>query len=201
MMSLQPHWYSTIYGLYFFAGGFLSALAFLTVFSAWLLRQGIMKEQITIEHFHDLGKLMFGFTIFWGYMAFSQYFLIWYANIPEETIFFMERWEGNWKVFSLFLVFGNFLLPFIALITRAAKRSIIALQVISFWILFAHWIDLYWNVYPNLKTGGIRLSWMDATLFAGIGGIFITLIWKHLSSAAFAPVGDPKLAESVKFMN
>lgn len=199
LMSLDAHWYSTIYGLYFFSGAFLSALAFLVLMPLFLQKKGALDQTISIEHYSDLAKLLFGFTIFWGYMAFSQYFLIWYANIPEETIFFQHRWEGSWKVFSLFLPLGNFLVPFIGLMTRAAKRRIGFLQFIAIWILIAHWIDLYWNIMPNLHHHGIHFSWLDVTLFISIGAIFLGIFFRHLFSQALIPIGDPKLQDSIHF--
>lgn len=201
LMSLDAHWYSTIFGLYFFAGGFLGALAFIVIFAYLLRGKDVLKNQITVEHYHDMAKLLFGFTIFWGYMAFSQYFLIWYANIPEETIFYLHRWEGSWKIFSLVLVFGNFLFPFVALMTRAAKRNLKFLTFVSVWILITHWIDLYWLALPNLHHHGIHLSWLDLSLFVGIGAIFLGLMWKHFKDKALVPAGDPKLDESIRFEN
>lgn len=201
LMSLDAHWYSTIFGLYFFAGGLLAALAGMAIFGIYLRAKGILAETITLEHYHDLGKLMFAFTIFWGYMAFSQYFLIWYANIPEETIWFMHRWEGSWKVFSLTLVFGHFLLPFLALMTRAAKRNLNLLGLMSIWLLIMHWIDLYWIILPTHSHHGIHLSWMDLTLFLGIGGVFMGIIWKYFSSNPLVPVGETVLTESIQFSN
>ncbi len=201
LMSLEPEWYSTIYGVYIFSGGFVAALAFMILAFSLLRRKGILNEQVTIEHYHDLAKLLLSFTIFWGYMAFSQYFLIWYANIPEETVFYLKRWEGSWKVFGLFLVFGNFLVPFLGLISRAAKRSLPFLQFIALWTLFAHWVDLYWNAVPVLHPQGIQLSWLDATLFVAFGALFLMLYWKHFSAHPLLPVGDPQLEKSIKFVN
>ncbi|APF19857.1 hypothetical protein [Caldithrix abyssi] len=201
LMSLQPEWYSTIYGLYIFSGGFVAALAFIILAIAALHRKKVLTEQITVEHYHDLAKLLMSFTIFWGYMAFSQYFLIWYANIPEETVFYLKRWEGSWKVFGLFLVFGNFLVPFLGLMSRAAKRNVRFLQFIALWTLFGHWVDLYWNAVPVLHPQGIRLSWMDLTLFVGFAAFFLMLYWMRLRSNPVLPVGDPNLQKSITFVN
>lgn len=201
LMSLDAHWYSTIFGLYFFSGGLLSSLAVLALIGMYLRKNGALTEIITVEHYHDLGKLMFAFTIFWGYMAFSQYFLIWYANIPEETIWYQHRWEGNWKILSLTLVFGHFVLPFMALMTRAAKRNLKWLMIISVWIIAMHWIDLYWITMPTYSHHGFHFSWMDLTLFIGIGGVFLGIFWKYLSSTALIPLNDTSLPESIKFSN
>jgi hypothetical protein len=201
LMSLDPHWYSTIFGLYIFAGSFLSALAFITLAGLFLRWQNLLQDVITVEHYHDLAKLMFSFTIFWGYMAFSQYFLIWYANIPEETIFFRHRWEGSWKYISLLLVFGQFLIPFLGLMTRAAKRSPVFLVFISVWILVLHFFDLYWIVMPNFKVYEFYLSAIDLFIFLAIGGIFITAFLYIYFKKALLPLNDPKLSASINLVN
>ncbi|HSG99082.1 MAG TPA: hypothetical protein VLB27_03470, partial [candidate division Zixibacteria bacterium] len=124
VMSLNPHWYSTIFGVYMFVGSLLAALSFFSLILLMLRGKGVLADKITVEHYHDLGKLLFAFTVFWTYIAFSQYFLIWYGNIPEETEFYHMRWEGSWKIISLLIVFGHFVLPFLALIARGAKRNL-----------------------------------------------------------------------------
>ncbi len=201
LMSLQPEWYSTIYGVYIFSGGFVATLAFMILAFAGLRKKGLLTEQVTIEHYHDLAKLLLSFTIFWGYMAFSQYFLIWYANIPEETIYYHSRWQGSWKVFGLFLVFGNFLVPFLGLLSRAAKRNVRFLVFISIWTLFAHWVDLYWNAVPILHPNGIHLSWLDLTLFVAFGAFFLFIFWCYYGAHPLIPIGDPKLEKSIAFEN
>jgi hypothetical protein len=201
LMSLDPHWYSTIFGLYIFAGSFLSALAFITLTGLFLRRKNLLRDVITLEHYHDLAKLMFSFTIFWGYMAFSQYFLIWYANIPEETIFFRHRWEGSWKYISLLLVFGQFLIPFLGLMTRAAKRNTVFLAFISVWILLMHFFDLYWIVMPNFKVYEFYLSAIDLIIFLAIGGIFVSAFLYIYLKKALIPLNDPKLDTSINLAN
>lgn len=201
VMSLQPHWFSTIFGVWYFAAGLLATLAFINLFAQVLRRRGVLAEQITVEHYHDLGKLKFAFTIFWAYISFSQFFLIWYANIPEETIFYLHRWEGSWQYVSLLLIFGHLMLPFIWLIPRATKRSLPAMAFIGVWLLLMHWVDLYWNIVPNLHEHGFELSWMDATTMIGIGGIFLWFMWLRFSSNALIPVKDPKLDKSLHFAN
>lgn len=201
LMSLQPHWFSTIFGVWYFAGGLLAALAFINLFAQVLHRNGVLDNQITIEHYHDIGKLKFAFTIFWAYIAFSQFFLIWYANIPEETIFYLHRWEGSWKYVSLLLIFGHLMLPFLWLIPRATKRSLPAMAFIGVWLLLMHWVDMYWSVFPNLHEHGFELSWMDLTTMVGVGGIFLWALWTRLASNALIPVKDPKLDKSLHFAN
>lgn len=201
LMSLDAHWFSTIFGLYFFAGGFLSALAGTTLISILLAKQGVLQDVITREHYHDLGKLLFGFVIFWGYMAFSQYFLIWYANIPEETIWYLHRWEGSWKIFSLTLVFGHFLIPFLLLMGRSFKRNLTLLSLLSAWILIMHWIDLYWIAMPVHHHHGIHLSWLDFTLLGGMGAVFLGIFWQYFSSKRIVPIGEQELDRSIQFIN
>jgi len=201
LMSLDPHWYSTIFGVYIFAGSFLSAIAFVVLVLIALHKRNILTDVITVEHYHDLGKFLFSFTVFWGYMAFSQYFLIWYANIPEETIWFAHRWEGSWKYITLVLVFGHFVVPFLALMPRAAKRNLKFMRIISIWILLMHFFDLYWLVIPTLHKHGFHFSWMDLTAMIGIGGIFVWYFWQSYLKGALVPVNDTKLAESIKLVN
>ena len=204
LMSLDPHWFSTIFGVYFFAGSFLSILAFITIVVAFMRRYGVLQKEVTIEHFHDLGKLLFAFTIFWSYIAFSQYFLIWYGNIPEETIWYLHRWEGNWKYISLVMVFGHFVIPFLVLLSREPKRNVTAMTIMSFWILVIHSVDLYWIILPNFHHH-FHISFIDAFMlvaaFAGVGGIFLFSFWNKFSSQPIIPVNDPKLNESINFVN
>ena len=199
LMSLDAHWYSTIFGVYIFAGSFHGFTAFLVLIGLTLRKKGILANTISKEHYHDLGKFLFAFTIFWGYMAFSQYFLIWYANIPEETIWYFHRWEGTWKYITLLLVFGHFLIPFIGLMPRAAKRNMNYLKFMSAWILIMHFFDLYWIIFPTIHEHEIHFSWMDIAALLGIGGIFLWYFWLRYLSHALVPVNDPHLDDSIKF--
>ncbi len=150
VMSLNPHWFSTMFGVYFFAGSVISFLTFMTLIIFWLQKRGLVREVISAEHIQDLGKLTFAFTFFWGYVAFSQYMLIWYANMPEETQFFMPRQiHGPWQVLSLVLIFCHFLIPFAGLLSRHAKRWYGVFAFFAVWMLLAHALDLYWLVIPN----------------------------------------------------
>jgi hypothetical protein len=201
VMSLDAHWYSTIFGAYVFAGSVMAALAFMTLLALLLRSRGVLAEEITVEHYHDLAKLTFAFVIFWAYMAFSQYLLIWYANIPEETIWFEHRWHGTWKVVSLFIVFGHFVLPFFILVTRAAKRNFSALRFICLWLLVAHWVDIYWLVMPGHSETGVHLSWMDAAAMLAVGGVAVWYLQRRLFSQPLITVSDPKLSDAIKFTN
>ena len=201
LMSLHPEWYSTIFGVYIFAGSFVAFFAFAIVVIRLLQAAGRVRVAITPEHYHDLGKLMFGFTVFWAYIAYSQYMLIWYANLPEETIFFRVRSEGGWEWVSLALLFGHFVLPFIALISRHPKRRPTVLAIAACWMLVMHWIDIFWLVKPALSPEAFSISLLDVSLGVGMVGLFVAALAFVLRRHALIPVKDPRLAESLAFEN
>ncbi len=201
LMSLEPAWYSTIYGVYYFAGSTLSCFAALVLWTWLLQRSGRMASVVTTEHYHDLGKLMFAFTVFWTYIAFSQYMLIWYANIPEETLWFDRRQTGEWTAFSWFLLIGRFLAPFLALISRGPKRRKGLLAATAVWVLLMHWIDMYYLAMPHASPGRVPWNLTDATAFLGIGGLFVATLLRRLGGKSLIPRRDPRLAESLAFEN
>src|SRR4030095_12291853 len=161
IMSLTPHWYSTMFGVYFFAGSFLGFIALLCVVAPAMQRAGLLDTVISAEHLQDIGKLLFAFTAFWAYIAFSQFFLIWYANLPEETMWYKAGVEGSWETVSLFIMAGHFGAPFFYLMGRAVKRRGSTLAVGGMWLLAMHFVDLYWQVMPTLHSAGVRLSPLD----------------------------------------
>ena len=197
LMSLEAHWYSTIFGVYIFSGATVGALAGMIILVLFLHKNNMLKNTITVEHYHDLGKLLFTFTVFWAYMAFSQYFLIWYANIPEETIWYQHRWTGSWKIISLLLVFGHFVVPFFTLLIRAMKRSAGFILFISLWMLFMHWIDIYWIIMPTSSHHGFHLTLFDLSCFIGIGGLSIWFILSQIGKYPLVPIKDPNLEKSI----
>ena len=198
LMSLEPHWYSTIFGVYIFCGAFVSMLAFTIIMVAYQGNQGILTNEVTVAHRHNLATLMLAFVIMWSYMGFSQYLLIWYANIPEETFWFLQRWEGSWKIVSVILPIGHFGIPFLALIPRAAKRSVRWLVFMAVYMLIMRYIDIYWIVMPNHLKQNASLGWIDISTFVGIGGIFVWLFWKKYTSGPLVPVNDPGLQLSIE---
>jgi hypothetical protein len=149
IMSLNPHWYSTMIGVYLFADAVLSGLVVLTLLALWLQSQGLLRGAVTVEHYHDLGKLTFAFVFFWGYIAFSQYMLIWYANMPEETQFYMVRQIGPWAGISLALIVVHFFLPFLGLMSKHVKRLLPLFAFWLIWLLVAHAFDLFWLIMPG----------------------------------------------------
>jgi hypothetical protein len=201
VMSLDPRWYSTIYGVYSFAGSLVAAVAFLTIAAAAMRRAGLLPGVVGAEHFHDLGKLLFTFVVFWAYIAFSQYLLIWYGNIPEETIWYRHRLEGTWLPLSVALALGHFAVPFFFLLPRAAKRNTIALVAASAWMLLMHLVDVYWMVVPDLHGRAGRPGLLDGAALLMVGGAFVAVFAWLLARHPLVPVGDPRLAESLAFEN
>jgi hypothetical protein len=201
IMSLTPHWYSTMFGVYFFAGSFLGFIALLCVVAPAMQRAGLLDTVISAEHLQDIGKLLFAFTAFWAYIAFSQFFLIWYANLPEETIWYKARLEGSWETVSLFIMAGHFGAPFFYLMGRAVKRRGSTLAVGGTWLLAMHFVDLYWQVMPTLHPEGLRPSPLDVAAFVTIGGCFVTAASWLMRRQALVPLRDPRLAESLAFEN
>ena len=201
IMSLTPHWYSTIFGVYFFAGSFVGFIALLSVVVVAMRRVGLLDTVITAEHLHDIGKLLFAFTAFWAYIAFSQFFLMWYANLPEETIWYKARLEGSWLQVSLLLMAGHFVAPFFFLMGRTVKRKGATLAAGGAWLLGMHFVDLYWQVMPTLHPEGLRPSLLDVAALLAVGGCFVASASWLMRRQALVPLRDPRLAESLAFEN
>lgn len=201
IMSLDPHWYSTVFGVYLFAGSVLAILTTLILLLLQLQASGVMVRLVTWEHYHDLGKFLFGFTVFWAYIAFSQFMLIWYSNIPEETAWFKHRWSHGWEVVSVLLAVGHFCLPFLFLLSREVKRRRVTLTIACVWLLVMHYVDIYWLMMPSLHPEHFQIHWLDFAMLVGIGGLFIAALGWMLRGQALVPVRDPRLAESLAFEN
>jgi hypothetical protein len=197
LMSLEPHFFSTIYGVYCFAGLFQTTMAFMILAIVYMRKKGLLQGFVTEDHLHDLGKFMFAFTVFWAYIAFSQYMLIWYANLPEETIFIIPRTEGAWLPVSLFLLIGKFIVPFIALLPRASKRNPVFLSALAIWILVMQYVDLFWLVYPTYSHEKVIFGLPEITIFAGFLGVFLFLVTRFLSRNSLVPMKDPRRHESM----
>lgn len=201
VMSLDAHWFSTIFGVYFFAGSMTGFFASLALVAVLLQRGGLLRGAITAEHYHDLGKLLFTFLFFWGYIAFSQYMLYWYGNIPEETEWFLRRQSGEWLGWSLLLLFGHLLIPFAILISRYIKRRRRFLAPMAVWMLIAHWVDLYWLIMPEFSHNHVPLSLLDLAAVVGVGGLFIAVAVQLARPNALVPLRDPHLGDSLNFEN
>ena len=200
IMSLDPHWFSTIFGVYVFAGAFWVANAAIVLFARLLLRSGAARRTISMEHFHDLGKWMFAFSVFWAYIAFSQYMLYWYGNIPEETLWFRHRLEHGWQVHSAILLVGHFILPFVILLPRSTKRMLPVLTVMAVWFFIMQWFDVHWLAAPATRDHA-GIHWLDVTCWLGLLGIYVAAAMYRLSRHSVVPQHDPRLAGSLAFEN
>ncbi|MEM7353099.1 MAG: quinol:cytochrome C oxidoreductase, partial [Acidobacteriota bacterium] len=195
--------FSTIFGVYVFAGCVVSILSVVILVVLRLKSAGALTSVVTWEHFHDLGKLLFGFTVFWAYIGFSQFMLIWYANIPEETFWFELRWEDpSWQKLSIFLAVGHFVVPFFFLISQWVKRNSLTLTIAALWMLGMHYVDMYWLVMPTAHHGEFHPNLLlDITCWLGIGGLFIAVFLRLMQRNALVPIHDPRLGESLAFEN
>jgi len=200
-MSLDPKWYSTIFGLFILSGGAVSFFAALTLICMAFRRAGVLSHSITIEHYHDLGKWMFSMTAFYTYIAFSQYLLIWYANLPEETIWFRNRMEGSWLYVSLFLPFGCFFIPFFTLLARRAKRNLTVLATMAVWILAVHYIDMYYVIMPTFFKNGPELHWLDLATVVAVASTFGFVFWTRFQKNAMVVLGDLRFKQGLRFEN
>ncbi|HOI30842.1 MAG TPA: quinol:cytochrome C oxidoreductase [Melioribacteraceae bacterium] len=199
LMSLEPHWFSTIFGVYYFSGSILAAFAAVTLIVVWLNENGYLVKGLTNDHYYSLGAFMFAFTNFWAYIAFSQFLLIWYANLPEETFWFLQRWEGNWMYVSIGLIFIRFAIPYFGLLTQPSKMDPKRLMIMSVWLLFAHLYDLYWLAMPNYSKVGALFGWIELAFPMLSIGVVILLFVNLSKKNNLVPVGDPKLKRGIDF--
>lgn len=200
VMSLDPHWFSTIFGLVIFAGAMMSCYAALALIGLWYTKNGILESTITKGNLHDAAKMMFGFTVFWAYVSFSQYYLIWYGNIPEETAWYYLRLDHGWQWVGLAVLFGHFFIPFWFLMSRHMKRSRTALALGAGWMLLMHFVDLYYMIMPTLHHH-FHPHWADLTALVGMGGLFVAFFARRLSSDAVVAYRDPQLVASMEYDN
>ncbi|MDA7952088.1 MAG: quinol:cytochrome C oxidoreductase [Pirellulaceae bacterium] len=202
IMTLDAHWFSTMFGVYFFAGCMTSFFSTMILLTGYLQANGKLVKSITIEHYHDYGKYLFGFVFFWSYIAFSQYMLIWYASIPEETGWFDIRQNNGWEYISLMLIFFHFMVPFLWLITKKTRRRKPLLTAAAILLLIMHWIDLYWLIIPEYSHGASpHFGVIDLCNMLGILGIYIASLAKIASNCYLIPIQDPRLGESLAFEN
>jgi hypothetical protein len=201
LMSIEPKWYSTIFGLYILAGGALTFFSIVVLIALGFRRAGILKNAITLEHYHDLGKWMFAMVAFYTYIGFSQYLLIWYANLPEETIWYRHRSAGSWLFWALAMPFIRFIIPFFTLISRPAKRNLTILGVMAVWCIVVEYIDLYWVVMPVFYKTGPQIHWLDFVTLAATVSICGLAFWGRFKKNKMVPVGDLRFEQSLQFEN
>jgi hypothetical protein len=207
IMALDYSWFSTMWGVYIFAGCAWSSMAITILLVTWLKGLGYLKQVVTEEHYHLMGKLLFAFTVFWAYIAFSQYFLIWYANITEETRFYLTRNTEGWRWVSIFIVVGHFIGPFVLLLSQPRKKNPTIISLICLWILFMHLVDIYWLVIPergpSLGYGvWVAGAWIgDVCALLAVVGISGFFFLRSLSKYSLYPCRDPRLLESANVIN
>jgi len=199
MMSLEPHWFSTMFGVYYFAGTLVAAFSVATFGSLLLKTNGYLDQRIGKDSFYSLGTLIFGFNIFWAYIGFSQFLLIWYADLPEETFWMLHRWDGSWKYVSLALLFFHFVIPFLILASRRAKTNLKLLKVMSVWMLCAHALDLFWLIMPVYFKGNASIGWCELSFPLVVAGITILVFKMKADKKNLIPVRDPKLQAGLHF--
>jgi len=200
LMSVDPRWFSTMFGVYFFASCVLSVHATLILSLMWLQGKGRLAKSVTTEHYHDLGKMLFAFVIFWAYVSFSQFMLIWYANIPEETAWFKVRFAGGWGNVSWTLVFGHFVVPFFGLLSRHIKRNRKTLAFWCFWMIAMVYVDMYWLVLPAIDVEP-NVKAMDLLALLGLLSALVAGAAREAGKKNLIPTKDPRLEHSLAFEN
>jgi hypothetical protein len=198
-MSLEPEWYSTIYGLYYFAGSFVAAIALVCVMLHLSRLRAAPRMRVTAEHAQAMGRVLFAMVIFWAYMAFSQLLIYWIADIPREVAFYARRVEGSWSAIVYLLVFGHFIIPFFLLLNRRLKRDTAYLAAIGAWMFIMHFVDVYWLIMPVQSSVGVRPHWLDLAAILFVGGLSCAWILHRYFTAAPIPLHDPNLKKGFEY--
>jgi hypothetical protein len=197
LMSIEPHWYSTIYGVLIMGGQGLSAMAFLIVVLVWLSRRPPLDRIVVKAHFHDLGNLTLAFVMLWAYFSFSQYLIIWAGNLPQEISWYVNRLQTGWRLIGVALVLLHFIVPFVLLLSRTMKREGRLVVKVAVAILLSRLLDLFWLIAPEFHTRGISVSWLDIVLPLALGAIWLGCFIWQLRGRAILPVHDPQFAEAL----
>jgi hypothetical protein len=198
LMSLTPTWYSTMFGVYWFAGGFLAAVSVIVLLTAFLQRAGML-TRVNRSHYYALGRLMLAFTIFWAYTAYFQLFLIWITNKPQEVLFYTMRSTPVWLPFSVTMAVLKFVLPFFVLLSYHVKQSPKTLAPIAAWVLVAHWVDMQWLVMPAVRPAGPMIHWTDVAAAVCLGGAAVAYGAFRLRGQSIIPKNDPSLESAFRY--
>jgi hypothetical protein len=196
-MSVNPHWYSTMWGPMYMVGQGLSAMSFAIVVLIMLSQVAPLDRVITSAHLHDLGKLLFAFLMLWAYLTFSQFLIIWSANLAEEIPHYLIRWDNGYQWVSVFMIVAHFALPYVLLLSRDIKRDWKRLRMVATWVLVARIVEYYWHVAPEFHTDGLSVGLLDFAVPIAIGGIFLALYAGNLKARSLLPVNDPGLAKAL----
>jgi hypothetical protein len=197
LMSLEPHWFSTIYGALILVGDVLGAFAFVIAAVLWLSTRPPLSEVIQAVHLHDLGKLLFAFVMVWAYFAFSQFLIIWAGNLPEEIPYFLRRLQGGWEWVGIAIVVLHFIFPFMLLLPRATKRNTRLLMRVALLLVVMRFVDIYWMTSAAFNESLSQIHWMDVAAPVGLGGIWLWLFGRQLTRMPLLPLGDPWLQEAL----
>ena len=197
-MSLEPHWFSTMYGFLFIGGQALMGLSVAIVMARRLSLEAPMSSVFNAGHFHDFGKLLFAFTMVWAYLSFSQFLIIWSANLPEEIPWYIHRMKGGWQSIGIGLMVFHFAVPFVVLVNRKTKRNSAILAGMALWMIAVRFLDLFYIIGPEAYPEGLRLHWLDIATVVGIGGIWVALFAANLKSRPLLPLNDPELASALR---
>ena len=196
LMSLDPHWFSSIYGIWFVGAHNLAALAFVVPVATTLARSEPMRSVLLPSHLHDYGKLLLAFTMLWAYFSLSQFLIIWSGNLPEDIPWYLTRTQGPWRAVGMLLVFAHFALPFLLLLSTDLKRDRRRLSAVAVLILIMRWVDIYWQAAPAM--GVSSLHWLDLAAVLAVGGIWLAAYLSLLGRAPLLPVNEPFLAEALR---
>ena len=197
MMSLEPHWYSTIYGILIMGGQGLTALAFLIIVLAWLSRRPPLDTIVAPAHFHDLANLTLAFVMLWAYFSFSQYLIIWAGNLPEEIDWYVHRLDSSWRAVGTSLIVFHFAVPFALLLSRTIKREASFIMKVAIGILCVRLLDLFWLIAPTFHPGGVSVSWLDVAMPLSLGSLWLGCFVWQLRGRAILPVHDPQFDEAL----
>jgi hypothetical protein len=198
VMSLDPHWFSTIFGFVFVIGQAVLAMAFAIVVVGWLAPHQPLSEVLRTQHFHDLGNLLLAFVMLWAYISLSQFIIIWSGNLPEEITWYVHRLHGGWQWLALGIVMFHFAVPFVLLLSRQTKRRIEILSKVALAMIFMRLVDLFWIVAPNFHPEKLHIHWMDIFAPLGIGGLWVAAFVWQLKGRALLPVNDPRMHEAFR---
>jgi hypothetical protein len=196
VMSLEPHWFSTVYGIMFLVGQVLESFAFMIALVIVLSRRPPLSEYVTKQHLHDLGNMMFAFMVLWAYLSFSQFLIIWSGNLPDEIPWYLRRLRGGWGYIAVTLVIFHFAAPFVILLMRGVKRHADRLIKVCLLLLAIRLVDVYWIVEPAFYNQQIHIHWLDFVTPVGIGGLWLAAFFWHLRSRPLVPLRDPRLEGS-----